>query len=152
MQHYNQNQTIRFFTIISIFFISIQAFSQDVPELDENFLRSLPSDIRTDVLTKMNEDVVQDDIKIFKPVDTTAEKLSSDLMKLKQKIADIESTLNDGASKKLTRFGDSFFSTYQTTFMPLNDPNVSGDYVLDYGDHLIMQRVGNKKEMAKVTK
>ncbi len=150
MQYYNQNQTIRFFTIISIFFISIQAFSQDVPELDENFLRSLPSDIRTDVLTKMNEDVVQDDIKIFKPVDTTAEKLSSDLMKLKQKIADIESTLNDGASKKLTRFGDSFFSTYQTTFMPLNDPNVSGDYVLDYGDHLIMQRVGNKKEMANL--
>ena len=150
MRYYNKNNPLRFLQLSFVLLCSSFLFSQDVPELDENFLRSLPSDIRTDVLTKMNEDVVQNDVKIFKPVDTTAEKLSSDLMKLKQKIADIESSLDNGNEPGLKRFGDSFFSSYQTTFMPLNDPNVSGDYILDYGDHLIMQRVGAKKEMANL--
>ncbi|MAV94416.1 MAG: hypothetical protein CMA31_01855 [Euryarchaeota archaeon] len=150
MRYYNKNNPLRFLKLFSVLLCSNFLFSQDVPELDENFLRSLPSDIRTDVLTKMNEDVVQNDVKIFKPVDTTAEKLSSDLMKLKQKIADIESSLENDNESGLKRFGDSFFSSYQTTFMPLNDPNVSGDYILDYGDHLIMQRVGAKKEMANL--
>jgi protein involved in polysaccharide export with SLBB domain len=140
----------RIFTLAFSLIISSPIYTQDVPELDENFLRSLPSDIRTDVLTKMNEDVTQDDIKIFKAVDTTAEKLSSDLDKVKQKLADIEKSLGADSDNSLERFGTKFFSSYQTTFMPINDPNVSADYVLDFGDHLIMQRVGAKKEMANL--
>ena len=64
MRYYNKNNPLRFLKLFSVLLCSNFLFSQDVPELDENFLRSLPSDIRTDVLTKMNEDVVQNDVKI----------------------------------------------------------------------------------------
>ena len=33
-------------------------------------------------------------------------------------------------------FGENFFTSYQTTFMPINEPNFDASYVLDYGDVL----------------
>ena len=33
-------------------------------------------------------------------------------------------------------FGSDFFRTYQSTYMPINEPNLSAEYILDFGDTL----------------
>ena len=42
------------------------------------------------------------------------------------------------------RFGSKMFSLMQTTLMPFNEPNFDGSYVLDFGDVLEVQLVGQK--------
>ena len=41
-------------------------------------------------------------------------------------------------------FGSKFFDTIQTSFMPINDPNLGGDYVLDFGDVIEINLIGQK--------
>ena len=44
----------------------------------------------------------------------------------------------------LKLFGSDFFNTFQTSFMPTNEPNPDSDYYLDIGDVLNIQMVGQK--------
>ena len=44
----------------------------------------------------------------------------------------------------LILFGSDFFRTYQSTYMPINEPNLSPSYILDFGDILEIQLVGQK--------
>ena len=53
--------------------------------------------------------------------------------------------LNSGNESKLNRFGDTFFDTYQSSFQPINLPNMQSDYVLDVGDQLTIQLVGQSR-------
>ena len=46
---------------------------------------------------------------------------------------------NDGRFKG---FGDSFFSTIQSSFMPVNVPSAAGEYVVDVGDTLTIMLTG----------
>ena len=39
-------------------------------------------------------------------------------------------------------FGKKFFDTIQSTFMPINEPNFDGSYILDFGDVLEIQFIG----------
>ena len=39
-------------------------------------------------------------------------------------------------------FGSEFFNTFQTTYMPINEPNLDFGYILDTGDILEIQLVG----------
>ena len=43
-------------------------------------------------------------------------------------------------------FGSDFFSTYQSTYMPINEPNLSPTYILDFGDVLDIQLIGQRDE------
>ena len=56
---------------------------------------------------------------------------------------------NTKANKKLERFGDSFFSSIQSSFMPINVPNLGADYIVDVGDSFELMLTGktNKKAM-----
>ena len=49
-------------------------------------------------------------------------------------------------SGKLKRFGPDFFNTTQSTFMPINEPNFASDYVVDRGDTLKIQMIGQQSE------
>jgi protein involved in polysaccharide export with SLBB domain len=50
--------------------------------------------------------------------------------------------------KKLSiRFGDNFFKSIQTTFMPINEPNMDASYVLDFGDAITLQLVGQQQSI-----
>ena len=44
----------------------------------------------------------------------------------------------------LELFGKNFFSTYQSTYMPINEPNLNPNYELDYGDILEVQLIGQR--------
>ena len=46
-------------------------------------------------------------------------------------------------------FGSDFFRTYQSTYMPINEPNLSAEYILDFGDTIEIQLVGQKNYQQK---
>ena len=45
-------------------------------------------------------------------------------------------------SYDLELFGSEFFQTFQTSFMPINEPNPDSSYTLDNGDVLNIQLIG----------
>lgn len=49
--------------------------------------------------------------------------------------------------KESIRFGDNFFKSIQTTFMPINEPNMDASYVLDFGDAITLQLVGQQQSI-----
>ena len=103
----------------SLLVLSIISYSQ---ELDEAFLASLPEDVRQDVEGKINAKKDLD-----KPVYRRA------------------STFIDKNDLNITSlFGSDFFDVMQTSFMPINEPNFDSSYILDFGDVLEIQLVGQK--------
>ena len=51
--------------------------------------------------------------------------------------------------KELRLFGENFDS-FQSTFMPINEPNFAADYVVDYGDTLRVQLYGKNNDLFSV--
>ncbi|MDB2448201.1 SLBB domain-containing protein [Gammaproteobacteria bacterium] len=94
-------------------------------ELDEAFLQSLPESVREDVLNKIE---AKDDLD--KPVYRRASSFVD----------------KDGVENK-TLFGSIFFDVMQTSFMPINEPNLDSSYVLDFGDVLEIQLIGQKDQI-----
>ena len=92
-------------------------------ELDQDYLQSLPEDIRSDVLNK-----IEAKENLDKPVYRRASTFID-------KEEDINTTL---------LFGSNFFDVMQTSFMPINEPNLDSSYILDFGDVLEIQLIGQK--------
>ncbi len=107
----------------SLLVVSIMTFSQ---ELDETFLASLPENVRKDVEEKINakKDL---DKPVYRRASTFVDK------------NDVKKDLNI-----TTLFGSDFFDVMQTSFMPINEPNFDSSYILDFGDVLEIQLVGQK--------
>ena len=131
--------------LLPIYFISAQ-------ELDESFLNSLPDDVRED-LEKRAENQTESSKENYRPSQyTTKLKQAEELLDLKTRVeADLkelerrldgEESLRLGSELKL--FGSDFFSTFQTSFMPLNEPNPDSSYTLDVGDILNIQLIGQR--------
>ncbi len=121
-------------------------------ELDESFLESLPDDVRED-LEKRAENQTESSKENYRPSQyTTKLKQAEELLDLKTRVeADLrelerrldgEEPLKLGSELKL--FGSDFFSTFQTSFMPLNEPNPDSSYTLDVGDILNIQLTGQR--------
>jgi len=123
-------------------------------ELDEAFLESLPDDIRQD-LSEKNARQKSDSEENYRPY-LYSSKLSQaeELLDLKDRLEldllELQRRLNaqDGiyVDKKMDLYGLDFFNTFQTTFMPINEPNPDSGYVLDVGDILNIQLVGQINE------
>ena len=90
-------------------------------ELDQAYLASLPEDVRADVIEKMEAKEAQED-----PVYRRA------------------STMVDKNLEDSVRFGYKIFDMMQSSFMPINEPNLDSSYVLDFGDTLLLQITGQK--------
>jgi protein involved in polysaccharide export with SLBB domain len=90
-------------------------------EFNEDYLQSLPKEVREDVLKRVDSKSESE-----KPI---YRNLSSQLEK-------------PFVSNNI--FGEKFFTTYQSTFMPINEPNFDTNYILDYGDVLKIQLIGQK--------
>ncbi len=101
--------------------ISTISYSQ---ELDEAFLASLPEDVRQDVEEKMEAKE-----NLEKPVYRRASTFID-----KDEVKDVT----------LELFGADFFDVMQTSFMPTNEPNLDASYILDFGDVLEIQLIGQK--------
>ena len=98
-------------------------------ELDEDYLQSLPEDIRSDVLNK---------IKAKENLDKPVYRRASTFID-KDKDIDEDKDINT-----TLLFGSDFFDVMQTSFMPINEPNLDSSYILDFGDVLEIQLIGQK--------
>ncbi len=129
-------------------FLFIQA-----QELDEAYLASLPNDIKEDLL-KSNENKKTDSEENYRASKNSSNlKQAEDLLDLKTRIeADLKeldkrlsSDENISVDEDLKLFGSDFFRTFQTSFMPINEPNPDSSYTLDRGDVLKIQLNGQKE-------
>lgn len=125
------------YTLLAIFISSpILAQGINLSELDDEFLRGLSPSVKDQVETQNKLDQQAQMEKLFRS-ETSVEKNRVILDRLKDEIAaldmKLDSTLDEDASI-LPRFGDSFFRSLQSSFMPVNVPNLSSDYIVDVGD------------------
>ena len=110
------------FLIISI--LSVSSFSQ---ELDQAFLSSLPDDVASTLINKNNERDALEAPQYRRP-----------------------STFIEKPEPTSNRFGANIFSMMQSSLMPLNEPNFDSSYILDFGDTLELQLVGQKSSTTKL--
>jgi protein involved in polysaccharide export with SLBB domain len=104
---------------------STTSYSQ---ELDEAYLESLPESVRADVLNRI------------------AEKEEKDTPVYRRPSSMINKPLTNS-----NRFGAQIFDMMQTSFMPINEPNFDSSYVLDFGDTLEIQLIGQKNSIEKLS-
>lgn len=116
-------------------------------ELDSEFLTSLPEEVRSDVLKELGSSTVEEKTLSFPKTSITevSKKLSdlkSDLSMIEERL--LQETKQDRSDLK--RFGSQFFNKYQSSFMPINEPTVSDEYIMDVGDSLKIQIVGAQSQ------
>ena len=104
---------------------STTAYSQ---ELDEAYLASLPESVREDIQDKMAEREVEDAPAYRRP-----------------------SSMINKPAEESSRFGAKIFNMMQTSFMPINEPNFDSSYVLDFGDTLEIQLIGQKNSIDELS-
>jgi protein involved in polysaccharide export with SLBB domain len=93
-------------------------------EFDEAYLQSLPETIREDIIERMDEQKASEEA-IYR--------------RLSETDGGIEKTPNTDDV-----FGHQFFNSMQTSFMPISSPNLDDSYVLDFGDVLRIQLLGQE--------
>jgi len=108
--------------LLACLLVSATIYSQ---ELDEAYLQSLPESVREDVLNKIEakEDL---DKPVYRRASSFVDK-------------------SENANNAL--FGSNFFDVMQTSFMPINEPNLDSSYILDFGDVLEIQLIGQKDQI-----
>ncbi len=101
-------------------------------ELDDEFLESLPKDVRDDVLERM-ELKKNTEQPVYRRASTSIDKENENGL--------------DRFSGGTKLFGSDFFDTVQTSFMPVNEPNLDSSYILDFGDVLEIQFLGQENSI-----
>ena len=121
-----------FFTLL--FAVLIIPLSISAQEFDEKYLDSLPESVREDVLNRKDlKD--QSEKPTYRRASTTIDK-------------DEDDESEDGVDENLTvLFGKNFFDTMQSSFMPINEPNLDSSYILDFGDEIEIQLIGQKSSI-----
>ena len=109
--------------------------SQNITNLSDEFLEGLPPSVREQIEVQ-NEVNAEKEIEDLFQSDTSIEKNKVILQKLKDQLIALEKRFDDqdDIEDGLDRFGAVFFKTIQSSFMPVNVPNVSSDYLVDVGD------------------
>ena len=107
----------------SLLFLSLCISAQS---FDEAYLKTLPDEMQTQVRQKLQESNSQSE-PIYKRPPSKIDK-----------------------SVESSRFGISLFNTMQTSFMPINEPNLDSEYVLDFGDVLEVRLIGQKSFSQKI--
>jgi len=75
---------------------------------------------------------------------TLKERLELDLKELERRLSFDNDFIVDDSLKL---YGSDFFNTFQTSFMPTNEPNPDSGYFLDTGDVINIQLVGQKDKI-----
>lgn len=126
----------------------LTTFYSQAQDFDKEFLESLPEDVRKDLLEKKSkqEDLEKD--RYRRPSSyIEKEDYRKQIIDLKRQLDRLENDLEESDDQDISeRFGTKVFSLMQTTFMPFNEPNFDGNYILDFGDVLEIQMVGQKSQ------
>ena len=115
--------------ILIIAFFPIFSFSQD---FDQEFLESLPEDVRNDLL------------------DQVEKKRSDEEIQYRRESTFIPKEEDIEEEDEVFRFGTEVFKLMQTTLMPINEPNFDGKYILDFGDVVEIQLIGQRSLIEKL--
>ncbi len=135
---------------IKLAIIPLVSLSLAAQELDQDFLNSLPDDIKND-LTEKNSKTQESSSENYRPyLNSSKLNKDEDLLLLKQRLEydlqELEQRLGSDdllvAEEEPKLYGADFFNTFQTTYMPINEPNPDSGYLLDIGDILEIQLVG----------
>ena len=135
---------------IKLILLSMLIVSLGAQELDEEFLDSLPDDIKRDLQDKNDRQSLSAN-ETYRPYLYSSKlKQTEEILKLKDRLEDdlldLERRLESGENLEVTEdlklYGLDFFNTFQTSFMPINEPNPDSGYMLDVGDVLQVQLVG----------
>lgn len=119
-------------------------------DFNTDFLDSLPKSIQEDFLSGEDSDDLAENNYADRP-DTRISKLESGIDSIKDQVRTIETELNRfEENNALKVFGSNFFSSYQSSFAPVNELNFSSDYVLDVGDILNVETFGRFNTKKKV--
>jgi len=120
-------------------------------ELDDTFLKALPDDLRKDVLERADGQDENADDKYSPYLYSSKLEQEEELKRLKNRLEidlkELEKRLNSDDELQiddLELFGSNFFNTFQTSFMPINEPNPNSSYSLDIGDIINIQLIGQK--------
>jgi protein involved in polysaccharide export with SLBB domain len=111
--------------------------------LSEDFLNSLPEETRNELLQQLESDQegLEDvNFGVFSTLldENAAEKyIEQELLDQKDYISPEKIT-----RESLNVFGSNFFSGFPTSFMPISEPSLSSDYILDIGDTLAVEVFG----------
>ena len=119
-------------------------------EFDESFIESLPDDIKEDIMNRSDEQskAFEDNYRAseYSSRLQQAEELISLKTRLEADLRELEKRLQSDdkleISPELEIFGSDFFDTFQTSFMPVNEPNPDSTYTLGIGDILNIQITG----------
>lgn len=120
-------------------------------ELNQDFLESLPKNIQQDVLNRIDDDKSTEE-PLYRSIDsqTELEKITLESLKkgLDKDFKAYQDLVNANSNiDQSTLFGSDFFRTYQSTFFPINEPNLSPSYQLDFGDSIEIQLIGQIDEI-----
>ena len=124
--------------LLSFFLIPIALYSQ---EISEAYLESLPESVKNDVL-KGIDDRDEKEQPVYRRPSSMVEKQDSEYAQYK----DFIDNKNENKIDINVRFGKHIFQSVQSSFMPINEPNLDGSYLLDFGDMLELQLIGQKNE------
>lgn len=109
-----------FFLLLLLPHITLSLLSQE--NFDDSFLKSLPDEVKEDLISETDR--------------------KSDLEEEQYRRPSTYIKKPDESESK--RFGSQFFNMMQSTLMPINEPNLDGSYILDFGDVLELQLTGQK--------
>ena len=131
--------------LFQVFFIQAQ-------QLEENFLDSLPDDVREDLEKRTQEQAEEAEGNYRPSMYSSKLQQAEELIELKARIEkdlkELETRLQSDdklvISDELELFGSDFFSSFQTSFMPVNEPNPDSSYTLDVGDIINIQLTGQQ--------
>lgn len=138
---------LRSLFLVLAFLFSFEVSAQS-SSLDDDFLSSLPEELSSEVilLNDIEEDQEIDNLLNSK---TTLEKTTVLIKKLRGQLENIEERvrsqlgIDDYKKDELPIFGQDFFRTVQSTFSPINLPNMEGSYNVDVGDTFKIIVVGS---------
>tara|TARA_B000000475_G_scaffold248633_1_gene223739 strand:+ start:3444 stop:5267 length:1824 start_codon:yes stop_codon:yes gene_type:complete len=136
------------FYLSFIFFFITSPSLVNAQDFDEDFMKSLPEEVQTDLMKRKSDKEELEEDRYRRPSSYVEKKNTRKKIEQLQKELDLlRGALLESEDDKLdTRFGSEIFSLMQTTLMPFNEPNFDGEYVLDYGDVLEIQLIGQKSD------
>jgi polysaccharide export outer membrane protein len=141
---FNNLSALRIIFVLNIFFVT-SVFPQDI---SSEFLDSLPEGLRDQIEAQSEKSQEEQEIEGLFRSDTSVYNNKKILQNLKDQVEDLSERIEfeENNTIKLNRFGEEFFSTIQSSFMPINIPNLSSDYLIDVGDKLSILLTGIKNQ------
>jgi len=109
---------------------------------DEDFLASLPDQYKKRIELQEQNDSAE--VEMLFNSNTSIETNKAILYRLKEELQLLEESFEQDKknTNELERFGDKFFKTVQSSFMPINNANPGRDYAVGPGDSFTILLTG----------